>query len=362
MASKGMKIAEALKTLGLDKGSDANDVKLAYRDLAKIWHPDRFQNDERVGAKAEAQIKVINEAKTVALNYVEKYGHFRHVRDDNAGGEMGFEPPKPPPRYRPQQERPRPQSRPRPEPEPEPKKEPPKSPPKKERPKPPPRPKKKPEPEPDIFEESMSFGDFIPGATTIFVAAILITLVAFFFMLSSSLSDSPEDRYKQFTEKTNLDNAARVKALQRKEAEQTRAKAAAIKEVVVVEEVVVDTFFTLGSNKEWVSTVQGPPLQIRGPEWRYGFSTVQFNGDLVISWNASELNPLKVGMILDPGRFYSERYFGVGSRRDEVAAIQGAPDIIEPNKWTWGDAWVEFDADTVVTWQNDQSLSLSIRY
>jgi len=97
MASKGMKIAEALKHLGLEKTADANDVKLAYRDLAKIWHPARFQNDERVGAKAEAQIKIINEAKTVALNYVEKYGHFRHVKDDNAGAGMGFEPPRPPP-------------------------------------------------------------------------------------------------------------------------------------------------------------------------------------------------------------------------------------------------------------------------
>ena len=177
----------------------------------------------------------------------------------------------------------------------------------------------------------------------------------------SSLSDSPEDRYKRFTQKSNLENAARVKALQRKEAEQTGAKAAAKKEVVVVEEVVVDTFFTLGSNKEWVSTVQGQPIQIRGPEWRYGFSTVQFNRDLVISWNSSELNPLKVGMILDPDRYYSERYFGVGSRQDEVASIQGAPDIIAPNKWTWGDAWVEFDEDTVVTWQNDASLRLAIR-
>jgi len=208
----------------------------------------------------------------------------------------------------------------------------------------------------------MSIGDFMPGATTLFVVAIIVTLVGFFFMLGSSLSDSPEDRYRQYTEKTSLEKAARVKALQAKDAEQEKARAAVKKEAPVVEEVVLDTFFTLGSEKEWVSAIQGPPLQIRGPEWRYGFSTVQFDGDTVISWNSSELNPLKVGMILDPSRFYSERYFGVGSRRDEVASIQGAPDIIETNKWTYGDAWVEFDEDTVVTWQNDQSIRLSIRY
>lgn len=369
MASKGMKIAEALKHLGLEKSADANDVKLAYRDLAKIWHPDRFQGDARVGAKAEAQIKVINEAKTVALKYIEKYGHFRHVRDENIGADMGFEPPKPPPRYRTQQERPQPKQRPRPRPEPEPepkKKEPPKPPPRKEPPKPPPRAKKRPRPEPepaqDMFEESMSFGDYVPGATTIFISAIIVTLVGFFIMLGSAITDSPEERYKQYTEKTNQENLERIKALKKKAAEQAKAQAVQEEKEPEMEDVQLDTFFTLGSDKAWVSEVQGAPLQIQGTEWRYGFSTVQFDGNKVVSWNSSELNPLKVGMILDPNKFYSDRYFGVGSRRDEVAAIHGAPDIIEPNKWTYGEAWVEFDGDTVVTWENDQSISLAIRY
>ena len=181
-------------------------------------------------------------------------------------------------------------------------------------------------------------------------------------MLGSSLFDSPVDRYKQFTEKTNLETTAKIEALQRKEAERARAKAVAQPVETETEEVVLDTFFTLGSDKEWVSTVQGPPAQIRGPEWRYGFSTVQFDGNKVISWTSSELNPLKVGLTLDPKRIYFERYFGVGSRRDEVAAIQGAPDIIEPNKWIFGDAWVVFDEDTVVSWQNDASIRLAIRY
>ena len=362
MASKGMKIAEALKHLGLDNTAGANDVKLAYRDLAKIWHPDRFRNDERVGAKAEAQIKVINEAKTVALAYVEKYGHFRHVRDSSTGDDMGFEPPKPPPRY--QQERPRPRPRPQPEPEPEtkppPKKDPPKPPPKKDPPKPPPREKPKPEPEHDFFEETTSAGDFMPGQTTLFVAIILIVLVSFFFMLGSSLFNSPVDRFKAYTEKPTLQSAAKTRAA-KMAAKNEEKPPALIEEVPEPEVVQIDTFFTLGSDKEWVSTVQGPPLQIKGLIWRYGFSTVQFDAGKVVAWTSSELNPLKVGMLLDPKRFYSDRYFSIGSRKDEVAAIEGAPDIIEGNTWTYGEAFIEFESDTVVTWENGPATTFSTR-
>jgi DnaJ domain len=51
------------RVLGLQKGASKTEIKQAYRDLAKIWHPDRLSaGDERLRRKAEAKLKEINEA------------------------------------------------------------------------------------------------------------------------------------------------------------------------------------------------------------------------------------------------------------------------------------------------------------
>ena len=51
-----------LKTLGLDLGASREDVKKAYRDLSKVWHPDRFAEDPTLQQKAGEQLKAINDA------------------------------------------------------------------------------------------------------------------------------------------------------------------------------------------------------------------------------------------------------------------------------------------------------------
>lgn len=38
------------------------ELKAAHRDLAKVWHPDRFQHDPRLQEKAQEKLKEINEA------------------------------------------------------------------------------------------------------------------------------------------------------------------------------------------------------------------------------------------------------------------------------------------------------------
>ena len=51
-----------LRVLGLGPGASAQEIKAAYRDLAKVWHPDRFAHDPRLQQKAQEQLKEINEA------------------------------------------------------------------------------------------------------------------------------------------------------------------------------------------------------------------------------------------------------------------------------------------------------------
>ena len=53
---------EALEILGLPETATPSQIKEAYRDLAKVWHPDRFASDPRLCAKAEERLKQINEA------------------------------------------------------------------------------------------------------------------------------------------------------------------------------------------------------------------------------------------------------------------------------------------------------------
>jgi len=54
-------ISHYYKILELEQGASQPEIKRAYRDLAMVWHPDRFSNP-RMQQKAEARLKQINAA------------------------------------------------------------------------------------------------------------------------------------------------------------------------------------------------------------------------------------------------------------------------------------------------------------
>jgi DnaJ domain len=56
---------EALDVLALRPGATPAEIKEAYRDLVKVWHPDRFGSDPGLRQKAEDKLKRINQAYTV---------------------------------------------------------------------------------------------------------------------------------------------------------------------------------------------------------------------------------------------------------------------------------------------------------
>lgn len=53
---------QAYRVLGLAPGATVDEVKTAYRDLAQVWHPDRFPDNNRLREKAEQNLQRINEA------------------------------------------------------------------------------------------------------------------------------------------------------------------------------------------------------------------------------------------------------------------------------------------------------------
>jgi hypothetical protein len=54
--------------LGVKPGVSVAELKAAHRDLAKVWHPDRFGHDERLQKKAQEKLKEINEAYEIVVS------------------------------------------------------------------------------------------------------------------------------------------------------------------------------------------------------------------------------------------------------------------------------------------------------
>lgn len=57
-----MQRSEALAELEVGEYATPAEIKAAYRDLVKVWHPDRFGEDSRLRQRAEERLQRINEA------------------------------------------------------------------------------------------------------------------------------------------------------------------------------------------------------------------------------------------------------------------------------------------------------------
>jgi hypothetical protein len=58
---------EALHLLGLDESATETDIKLAYKEMAQILHPDKFAGNKRLSERANEQFKMVNEARDLLL-------------------------------------------------------------------------------------------------------------------------------------------------------------------------------------------------------------------------------------------------------------------------------------------------------
>ena len=111
--------------------------------------------------------------------------------------------------------------------------------------------------------------------------------------------------------------------------------------------------FTIGSTRDEVVAIQGKPDAFTATTLQYGSSIVVFKDDRVESW--LDGNPrLKARLPLDR---LSARigYFTVGSRKDEVIAIQGQPDSYTPTAFHYGLSTVFFRDDRVEYWRDVDS-------
>ena len=68
------------EVLGVSKTATDDEIKRAYREKAKKFHPDNFADDENAREMAEEKMKDINEAYDTIMNL---------RRDPNSAGNSG---------------------------------------------------------------------------------------------------------------------------------------------------------------------------------------------------------------------------------------------------------------------------------
>ena len=64
-------IDKARKILGLREEASLQDIKTAYRNLSKKWHPDSCKEENK--QKCADKMKEINEAYGIIMEYIEDY-------------------------------------------------------------------------------------------------------------------------------------------------------------------------------------------------------------------------------------------------------------------------------------------------
>jgi len=73
---------EALRLLGLEEGATEADIRLAYKEMAQILHPDKFASNKKLSQRANEQFKMVNEARDLLLS--KKGSTRRGARRDGA--------------------------------------------------------------------------------------------------------------------------------------------------------------------------------------------------------------------------------------------------------------------------------------
>lgn len=111
-------------------------------------------------------------------------------------------------------------------------------------------------------------------------------------------------------------------------------------------------FISIGSTQDAVMKIQGPPQHVRGQTWVYGVSELGFKDGRVVRYNNFDGN-LKVRVL--PSRPLSSPVpatFTLGSSADEVLTVQGTPSRMERNRWLYGFSEVRFKEGRVEEYDN----------
>lgn len=117
--------------------------------------------------------------------------------------------------------------------------------------------------------------------------------------------------------------------------------------------------FTVGSTLGDVIAVQGAPTSIEGDVWHYGQSKVYMEKGAVAKWENDSDSPLKA-YIMPTSRNPSVKQFSIGSSKQEVRAVQGAPLTENENMWEYRISRIYFKNQKVSGWYDSPLDPLKI--
>lgn len=82
-------ILQCYALLGIQHTATPEEIKKAYRNMVKIWHPDRYINNLVLKAKAEVEIKKINRAyATIKADPTDRIGRVAKQNEDSSNSKV----------------------------------------------------------------------------------------------------------------------------------------------------------------------------------------------------------------------------------------------------------------------------------
>lgn len=78
-----MNIEKCFEILGLKPGDSLEQAREAYKDLVKVWHPDRFAHDPKLQLKAQQKMQEINEAFQTAQEFLKNLDAYQAAGASN---------------------------------------------------------------------------------------------------------------------------------------------------------------------------------------------------------------------------------------------------------------------------------------
>jgi hypothetical protein len=310
----------ALQTLGLESSATDAEIKAAYRMLVKVWHPDRFPGDAKLGEAAQEKLSAINLA-------------YRHLSTARASGRH------PPPE----------------------------------------RSSSAPPVTPSRDLESLSkrrgtVRSFIPVRALAILAFLLCVLGLLkwlvFQPLDTTVSSAPVAGpiYREYKARVigrwqaMIEDISDFAGHRSKPQSDAASPPAAIQLAVQqpaaapLAKIRVLPYVTVGLMKSEVIETLGTPSSETKDKLIYGDSELDFSNGSLVGWKIDPVrSPLRVKLWPEEAVDPDLDAFGVGSSKSEVIAVQGTPTFLSENTFGYGGSEVYFQNGRVVNWKYDSA-------